>query len=122
MNILRVNGVTLPTPSKMEYKEADLQLDGYRDELGYIHKTTVRWGVRSIHTEWERNLTNYELTTIRNAVRGQEYITVEYYMDNGTHTGTMTAYSGADMDYELIRVESDSSAIWHSLTLDFIEQ
>lgn len=121
MNILVVDGVTLPTPTVMEYKEADLQSEGYRDEAGYIHKTTVRWGVRSLHVEWGNHLTNEQLSTIRYATRGRESILVNYYADAGMHSGTMVAYCGADMDYKLVRVEDSGKALWKDVTLDLIE-
>ena len=121
MNVLKVNGVALPTPTGMDYKEADLQTEGYRDAAGLLHKTTVRYGVRTIKAKWERQLTNAELTSMRNLIKGTEYITVSYYSDTLGESGTMTAYTG-DMDYQLIRAISNSTAFWSGLTLSFIEQ
>lgn len=122
MNLLVVDGVALPTPDEMTYKEADLQWDGYRDELGYMHKTTVRWGVRSINVKWNRSLSDSDITLIRNAVRGQEYRTVQYFTDVGNHSGTMTAYFGADMDFKLVSVDKNDKGTWKELVIDIIEQ
>ena len=122
MNLLIVDGVALPTPDEMKYKEADLQSEGYRDELGFMHKTTVRWGVRSINVKWKRILSDADLTLIRNAVRGQEYRTVQYFTDIGNHSGTMTAYCGADMDFELYSVDGGGHGGWKDVTIDIIEQ
>lgn len=121
MEILKVDGVTLPTPTSMEYKEADLQWDGYRDAAGYLHKTTVRWRVRSIKCKWEQNLNNADITLMRNAINGKEYFTLTYYSDTAGASGTMTAYAG-DMDYQLVRATSNADAKWSDVTLDFIEQ
>ena len=121
MEILRVDGVVLPTPTNMEYKEADLQWDGYRDAAGVIHKTTVRWGVRSIKVKWERHLTNEELNAIRTATAHKEYMTVNYYSDTEGVNGTMTAYTG-DFDFQLVRATSANDARWSNVSLDFIEQ
>lgn len=125
MNILKFGSVNLPTPDSMTYKEADLQSEGYRDEAGFMHKVTVRWGVRSLKVKWERPLTNAELTLIRNAVKTpsnrQEYQTVTYYCDTTGDSGTMIAYT-ADLDYNLSRVISNSDARWTGLSLSIIEQ
>lgn len=121
MNVLKVDGVVLPTPTSMTYKEADLQVEGYRDAAGYLHKTTARWGVRTVKVKWERNLSNAEITLIRNAVKGKEYATVNYYSDTNGESGTMTAYTG-DMDYELVRATTNSDGRWTGLALSFIEQ
>lgn len=121
MEILRVDGVALPTPSEMEYKEADLQWDGYRDAAGVIHKTTVRWGVRSIKVKWSRHLSNEELNTIRTATAQKEFMTVNYFSDTLGEAGTMTAYTG-DFDFKLVRATSAIDAKWSDVSIDFIEQ
>ena len=69
-NVLIVDNFTLPTPDKMEYKEADLQWSGWRDAAGFLHKTTVRYGVRTIKVTYERTLYNEDITLIRNALTG----------------------------------------------------
>ena len=81
MEVLKIDNVTLPTPTSMEYKEADLQWDGYRDAAGVMHKTTVRWRVRSIKCKWEQHLDNADITLMRNAINGKEYFTLTYYSD-----------------------------------------
>lgn len=121
MEVLRVDGVVLPSPTSMEYKEADLQWDGYRDAAGVMHKTTVRWGVRTVKVKWERHLSNSDISTIRNATGEKEYMTVNYYSDTAGESGTMTAYVG-DFDYTLVQARSNSDASWKDVTLDFIEQ
>ena len=121
MEVLKVDNVTLPTPTSMEYKEADLQIEGYRDSAGYLHKTTVRWGVRTIKVKWEYFLTNAQLTAMRTAIKGKEYITVNYYSDSAGASGTMTAYTG-DMDYKLVKATTNSNGKWTGLAISFIEQ
>ena len=121
MEALTIDGVALPAPTSMEYKEADLQWDGYRDAAGYLHKTTVRWRVRSIKCKWERNLDNEDITLMRTAINGKEYFTLTYYSDTAGESGTMTAYAG-DLDYQLVKAISNSEAKWSDITLDFIEQ
>ncbi len=119
MDVLKVDGTELPTPTSMEYKEADLQSEGYRDSAGLMHKTTVRWGVRTIKVKWDRRLSSSELRDMRALIKGKEYITLTYYSDALGMSGTMTAYTG-DMDYQLVR--ATNSGIWWGLALSFIEQ
>ena len=121
MEVLKVDGVTFPTPTEMQYKEADLQWDGYRDAAGYMHKTTVRWKVRSIKVKWDRHLSNSEITLMRDAINNKEYMTVTYYSDTAGSSGSMTAYTG-DLDYQLVRATTDSDGKWSDVTLSFIEQ
>lgn len=121
MEILKVDGVTLPTPTSMDYQEADLQWDGYRDAAGYMHKTTVRWKVRTLKVKWEQQLTNADITLIRNAINEKEYMTVTYYSDTAGSEGTMTAYTG-DMTYKLVRATTDTNGRWSGFAVDFIEQ
>ena len=121
MEVLKVDNITLPTPTSMDYKEADLQIEGYRDAAGIMHKTTVRWGVRTIKVKWEHFLTNSELQAMRSAIKGKEYITVNYYSDTAGASGTMTAYTG-DMDYKLVRASNNANGVWTGLSLSFIEQ
>ena len=121
-NVLIVDNFTLPTPDKMEYKEADLQWSGWRDAAGFLHKTTVRYGVRTIKVTYERTLYNEDITLIRNALTGpgKEYLTVTYYCDDAQEGGTMTAYV-SDRDYALVRV-MESNAKWTGLTFTLIER
>lgn len=122
MNIITINNITLPTPTGMEYKEADLQADGYRDEAGVMHKVTVRYGVRTIKATWDYGLTDSQLALIRNTVKGSEYVTMKYFCDGTNNSGTMTVYTG-DMDYKLSRiVNNPNDRRWKGLTLSFIEQ
>ena len=127
MNIITIDNIDLPTPTEMEYKEADLQADGYRDEAGVMHKVTVRWGVRTIKATWAYGLTDAQLALMRNAIKGtngnhKEYVTMKYFCDGTNNSGTMTVYTG-DMDYKLSRiVNSPSDRRWKNLTISFIEQ
>lgn len=121
MNVLKFDGVALPTPEKLKYKEADLQWEGYRDEAGLLHKTTVRWGVVSLTPEWERPLSSAELTLIRNAIKGKEYRTLEYYVDDLNIGGTITVYTG-DLDYELKKIIDANHAKWAGVTFTIVER
>ena len=122
MNLLIVDGVTLPTPDKMQYDTADLQSEGYRDELGVLHKTTIRWDVRTLKVSWSRGLSNEELLIIDNATKQKEYMTVQYFTESGNHSGVMTAYRGANRSKELYRVEDSGKALWKGYSIDLIEQ
>lgn len=121
MDILKVNGVALPTPDAgMKFGEYDLQSVAYRDELGHTHKTTVRWGVRKLFPTW-KILTKSQLTLIRNLCKGQEYVTVTYYSDQSGSGGTFTAYTG-DMEYSLKRALSENKAIYENFSMNIIEE
>ena len=120
MNVLQIDGVTLPTPDRdMGYGEFDLQSEAYRDELGYTHKTTVRWGVKKLSPTWSF-LTNAELSAIRSALKGKEYVTVTYYSDTDGSNGQFTAYSG-DLEYQVSRILSANKAIYKGVKIDIIE-
>ena len=120
MDILKVNGVALPTPDAgMKYGEYDLQSEAYRDELGYPHKTTVRWGVRKLFPKW-KTLTKAQITMIRNLCKGSETVTITYYSDQAGSGGTFTAYTG-DMEYNLLRAINENKAIYSDFTMNIIE-
>lgn len=121
MDSIKIDGVSLPYPDGgMKYGEYDLQGEGYRDELGFTHKTTVRWGVRKLFPTW-KHITKAQLTSIRTACKGKEYVTVTYYSDQAGSSGTFEAYTG-DFEYQLKRIMSESEAIYENVTMNIVER
>ena len=80
----------------------------------------MRYGVRKLFPTWNA-LTNSQLRTILNAVRGKEYFTVQYYCADTGNAGTFTAYKG-DIEYKLTRLVSGDNAVWTGVGFNLIER
>jgi hypothetical protein len=121
METFIANGVKLPTPSiKPKYTEQDLQSSNTtRDLVGYLHKETIRWGVRKVELEWAY-LTNEQMNLIRSATKGKEYFTFQYYSTSAGISGSFTAYTG-DFTYSLYSLRKGVGE-WTDVSLSFIEQ
>ncbi|MBR2999828.1 MAG: hypothetical protein IKF39_02425 [Oscillospiraceae bacterium] len=116
------NTYTLPTPGiDVQYTEQDLQQHGKRDDSGILHKKTVRWGVRRIDLRWPL-LTSAEMTLVRQAVKGREYFSFQYFSDSAGVSGNIPeAYSG-DYTYKLHTAHDRSSPMWTDVHLAIIER
>lgn len=124
MELLKVKGIELPTPAKdgIQYTEQDLSQNDYRDGKGYLHKKTVRWGVRRLDVSWD-NLSSEEIRLIRSLTKGNEYFTLEYYSDALDHKGVINECYSSDYKYTLRTVtKNGKSARYSSVTLAFVER
>ena len=91
--IQSVGGVTVPAPSKYDWKESDISsADAGRTEDGLMHKETV---AKKIHLElqWE-NVNDAAAKKVLNAFSGSEYFSVNYFDYKAMDFLTKTFYVG----------------------------
>lgn len=113
------DGVLLPEPGiNVDYSESDVQEYANRDEGGFMHKKTVRFGVRKITLKWPV-LTSDEINTIKSATKGKESFTFQYYDAAKKLEGTMEAYTG-DLKYTLYSL-AGGEPMWINASMSFIE-
>ena len=122
MNYFKVDGMGLPPVpvGNVSYQENDLQSVGYRDELGFLHKTTVRYGVRKFELKWN-TLSDKEMNQLRTLLKGKEYFRFEYICANETHTGVIDMAYAGDISYSLYNYIK-GIAIWKDIKVSIIER
>lgn len=88
-----VNGVTVPAPSKYDWKESDVSsADAGRTEDGLMHKETI---TKKIHIELEwQNVSDTTAQTVLQAFSTNEYFSVTYWDYRAMAYQTKTFYVG----------------------------
>lgn len=119
MSLFKIDGVALPTIpiGNVKYTENDLQSVGYRDEAGFLHKITVRYGVRKLEVKWNM-LTDEEVSLIRSLTKGKEFFRLEYFSDN--NNGVIEKAYAGDPSYSLYNVRN-GKGMWKDYSISFIE-
>lgn len=88
-----VNGVTVPAPSKYDWKESDVSsADAGRTEDGLMHKETI---TKKVHLELEwQNVNDTTARTVLQAFSTNEYFSVQYWDYRAMAYLTKTFYVG----------------------------
>lgn len=123
MESFKINGTALPPlpRNNVNYSENDLQGNAYRDAYGFMHKKTVRWGVRKFELKWNR-MTDAQLSLLRSLTKGKEYFAVDYYSDKAGGLGHINeAYSGDTLKYTLDK-GATNQYVWKDVTISLIER
>lgn len=91
--IQSVGGVTVPAPSKYEWKLSDISsADAGRTEDGLMHKETI---TKKIHIELEwQNVDDTTARTVLQAFSANEYFSVNYWDYRTMSFETKTFYVG----------------------------
>lgn len=88
-----VNGVTVPAPSKYDWKESDVSsADAGRTEDGLMHKEMITKKVH-IELEWQ-NVNDTTARTVLQAFSASEYFSVTYWDYRAMSFLTKTFYVG----------------------------
>lgn len=91
--IQSVGGVTVPAPSKYDWKLSDVSdTDAGRTEDGKMHKETITQKVH-LELEWQ-NVNDYDAYVILQAFSTSEYFSVKYYDYKAMGFLTKTFYVG----------------------------
>lgn len=88
-----VNGVTVPAPSKYDWKESDVSsADAGRTEDGLMHKEMI---TKKVHLELEwQNVNDTTARTVLQAFSENEYFSVTYWDYRTMAFETKTFYVG----------------------------
>lgn len=89
---LSVNGVELPTPSKMLISDYDIS-EAKRNAKGYMVMDVVRHNVHKLEITWKK-LTFEQYKQIRDAVQQKVYLSVTFHIPEQNKEGTLTMYVG----------------------------
>lgn len=122
MSLYRIDDIDLPTPdSELSYEEEDTQENAYRDGNWVLHKTTIRWGLRSRTLKWN-SLTDSQMNLIRSLAKPgtKEYFKFSYWEDTGQIVNINEVYSG-NLKRTLEKVV-DGVGYWKDVSLSFIER
>lgn len=108
MAMIKIDGVDLPSPSKFDLPEMDLDSsDSNRDELGYLHRDRIRQGVYKIELEW-KGINNTQLNLIETAIKPVQ-IDVTFPTSEGMKTKVM--YAG-DRKRSMIKYNGETNITW----------
>lgn len=90
MAVIKINGVSLPAPTKINTPRFDLDSgDAKRNEAGYMQRDRVRQGIFKIELEW-RMLTSSEVRRIESSIRPAS-VSVTFTTPEGIKTKRMYA-------------------------------
>lgn len=121
---LKINGVTMPTPSGYDYIEADFDSpDSTRSETGVLNRDRIRRGVLSPKFKWNA-LTTEQLNTILTAIE-PTWIEVSVFSPkatSGNHMVTFTGYAQATRTSSVILPRYDSQETLWSFECSFIQR
>lgn len=121
---LKIDGVTMPTPSSYEYIEADFDSpDSTRSETGVLNRDRIRRGVLSPKFKWNA-ITTKQLRKILDAVE-PTWIEVTIFSPkatNSSHTETFTGYAQATRTSSVILPRYNSQETLWSFECSFIER
>lgn len=120
---IKIGLVELPTPSKYDYTEADFDSpDSKRSETGYLNRTRIRRGVRTIKCKWNA-ITTEQLNMILAAIE-PKVLNVYFFDPKSTTEDKMSSFTGyaqATRTSTIILPRYDSSQTLWSFECSFIE-
>ena len=118
---LKLDGVTMPTPSGYTYVEADFDSpDSTRSETGVLTRDRIRRGVMSPELTWSA-ITTEQLRTLLNACV-PEKISVQIFDPlSSTYTKTFTGYAQATRKASVVIPRKDPLDTLWSISISFIE-
>lgn len=116
--LIRVDGVDMPNPSKLQWSLQDVSLgESGRDDRGYMYKSRVTQK-RKIELAWSAVSTS-DAATILTAFN-PEYVDVRYFDPMEGSWQIKNFYVG---DRSMpVKIWSDDSKIFESLSFDIIER
>jgi hypothetical protein len=117
MNEIVVNGVALPTPSKMTCSDFDLS-DLNRNSKGYMIGQIIRENVHKVECTWNRIKGN-DYMTIRNAIASKKDLNVNYFIPEEDSKGTIICYVG-DRTTPIYAIW-DGVPVYENFSVNFIE-
>jgi hypothetical protein len=89
---LKIDGVTMPTPSSLSAASSDLDSPGTRrNEQGYLQRDRIRQGVKKISCKWS-GLSQANSTLLLTAIKPASLSVT--YPDPELGTNTITTYVG----------------------------
>ena len=116
-NILVINGVSLPEPSKMDQSDYDIS-DAERNANGKMISQMIREDIHKIECQW-KVLRPSEYMIIRNAIKGKFGLKVSYFIADQNASGSLEMYAG-DRKTPVYGYE-DGLPVYKDFTLNFIE-
>ena len=117
MNMIMVNGVTLPSPSVYRIPMQDLDSENTgRNERGVLVRDRLRQGVYKIELEWWA-IDNSKVQTILSAIQPSQ-VTVQFIDHLGTQTKKM--YVG-DRNIEMVRFMNQRNKMAWNVTFNLVE-
>lgn len=121
---LKINGVTMPTPSSYDYVEADFDSpDSTRSETGVLNRDRIRRGVLSPKFKWQ-GITTEQLNTILTAIE-PTWITVTIFSPKSASADrlvTFTGYAQATRTSSVVLPRFNSQETLWSFECSFIER
>ena len=115
---IRIDNVTIPSPSSYTFYERDLVVNSHRNAAGKAVWDVVRKNVGEIEIEW-KNLNEARLKAVVAAIRGKKAMNIRFLNPGTGNWETRTFYAG-DRAQNLVRFVS-ASKYWASLTVPFVE-
>jgi len=91
-NILVIQGVSLPEPSKMDQSDYDLS-DSERNANGKMIATIIREDIHKLECQWNL-LRPDEYAVIREAIKKKFSLEVTYFIADTGERGTLSMYVG----------------------------
>jgi hypothetical protein len=121
-SLFQIDGVDMPAPdSGIPYTSSNLQSSGYRDTLGILHKTTVRYDTKKVELNWGR-LHAAEVKKIYDAIYGKEWFVFRFYNPLVLGMSTCTVYNG-DLTFNVETIIGNGEdAICTEIKLSCIQQ
>ena len=116
-NILVVQGISLPEPSKMDQSDYDIS-DSQRNANGKMIATMIREDVHKLECQWSI-LEPDEYEIIRNAIKGKFNLDVSYYIADKNASGTLKMYAGDRTTP--VYTYRDGEPVYKNFKLNFIE-
>jgi hypothetical protein len=116
--MLKINGVSIATPSELKVDINDLDGESNRNAKGELIRDRVAVK-RKLVCKWPP-LTMAEISTLLTAVQN-EFIAVEYPDPMEGKYFTKTFYVG-DRTAPVFRKKEDGTIMWDSLDMNFIEK
>lgn len=116
--LIRVDGVDMPNPSKLEWGEQDVSIgDSGRDDTGYMFKGRVTTKIK-LTLEWSA-VSPSVASTILNAFY-PEYVNVRYFDPRANAWQIKNFYTG-DRSTST-KIWTDDSKIYETLSFNIIER
>lgn len=117
MNILKINGVELPTPSAMTPSDYDIT-EAVRNARGFMIMEMIRANVHKLECSWNY-LTPDQYKIIRDVIAPKYNLAVEYVIPETATSGTIYAYAGNRTSP--IYTYKDGYPAYQNVTINFIE-
>lgn len=116
-NILRVNGITLPDPSKMVVEDYDIS-ESERNANGKMISQIIREDVHKVICEWAL-LRPAEYMFIRKAIKRKFGLNVYFFIPDQNKEGELVMYAGDRKTP--VYTYKNGEPVYKGFALNFIE-